>query len=314
MQVKDVGLFLILGIVLDLVGVACSTAILVMYNIQPGLRGMFIALMSFLGLNVLIKLISFNSTLYRAPSQLKCIMIMSVVLFTLGTIVVGISFGKANYWEKTLFGGDGASIPLLFLAAIILTYLVYIFIMIRCKEMITDRIRKGEISKDEQRKIRDVLCGDLYETNDEISNFAGRGKYVQDQYVDRRKKPSFNNKKRGGAASRHHGGGSNKRDASDDSFDGPPTYSSPTNRGHANLEEGRPILHNPSPIRAVALPMGGGTSPTRALQKKTTRQPVPVSPPRQYVQTPSLLDSSMSSAGGGGGAGGSSPRRARVVP
>jgi hypothetical protein len=293
MQVKDIGLFLILGICLDIVGIACSTAILVMYKIQPGLRGMFICLETFLALNILVKLIAFNVKLYLAPPKLNCIMFMSVILFTIGTMVVGISFGKANYWEKTIFGGDGASIPLLFLSADILIYLAFIFIVIRSKEVLVEQIRKGEIDKDDPRKIRDIVCGDLYEANDNISAFAGRGKYVHDEYIDRRKKPSFNNKKKF-TSSKNAAPGARKRNPSNSSFDGP-------------IEEDRkPILHNPSPRRVAELPISPTTRTlSNTVPQKSTRQPT--SPPRQYVQTPSLLDSSISSTGG------VSPRRGRVV-
>lgn len=291
MQVKDVGLFLIFGICLDIVGIGCSTAILVMYKIQPGLRGMFICLEAFLGLNILIKLIAFNVKLFHAPPKLSCIMFMSVLLFTIGTMVVGVSFGKANYWEKTLFGGDGASIPLLFLAADILIYLAFIFIIIRAKEVMIDRIRKGEISKDDPRKIRDIVCGDLYEANDNFSTVAGRGKYVHDEYIDRRKKPSFNNKKKFPSKAAP---GARKRNSSNSSFD------------EIIDDSKKPILHNPSPRRVVDVSPVSPARTSNTLPQKSTRQP-PTSPPRQYVQTPSLLDSSMSSAGG------VSPRRGRIV-
>jgi len=312
MQIKDVGLFLILGVLLDLIGIGCSTGILLMYKVQPGLRAMFISLEVVLGLSLFFKLVTFNSTVYRAPSKLSCIMFLSMVVFTVGTVVVGISLGKANYWEKTLFGGDGASFPLLFLGADILIYLVYIFVIIRCKETINEKIRKGEVNEKDGRKIRDVLCGDLYQENDDFSTVAGGGKYVHDNYTDRRKKPSFNNKKK--FASTKNSNGARRRELSNSSFDDAP----------AHMEEGRPILHNPSPKRVVAQPVqavvvgvqrpGAGptgpispVSPSRALEKKSARQ-APASPPRQYVQTPSLLDSSMSSAAG------LSPRRGRVVP
>jgi len=305
MQIKDIGLFLILGVVLDILGIGCSTAILVMYKVPPGLRGMYIALEVILGLNLLFKLIAFNSPVVHSPGKLSCTMFMSVIVFMLGTVVVGISLGKANYWDKTLFGGDGATIPLLFLGADILIYLVYIFVIIRCKEMINDKKRKGELNDNDTRKIRDILCGDLYQANDDFSTVAGGGMYVNDNYIDRRKKPSFNNKKKSGTGT---GGGKNakRRDHSNSSFDDVP----------AHIEEGRPILHNPSPRRVVPPSTSGPAgafavvSPSRTVEKKSARQvaPPPSSPPRQYVQTPSLLDSSMSSAAG------LSPRRGRVVP
>jgi len=327
MKIKDIGLFLWIGVVLSAIGIGCCTAVLVMYHVPPSLKGMYIAQEVLFGLNMCMTIIVFFSKVYEIMSKLACLMILSILTFAIGTTVVGISLGKANHWAKDFFGTDGASFPVLFLGVAVLMHVIYIFIIIRSREVIKRMITDGVLTEDNEKTINDYMCGSFYGDD-------GRGSYVKDDQFDRRKKPSFQNKKRPGPGVRPR----NTTADSDDSFDGlgdvekarrplinSSPVSSPTHPQQSTASPppgARRLAVSPtgreqisSPISPPSRPVGGiraPISPSQAMAGRTISPQlgnIRAAPPRQYVQTPSDLgddyDSSPRSSSG--------PIRGRVI-
>jgi hypothetical protein len=174
---------------------------------------------------VAMTIITFVSKASHSAGKITCLMVQSILTFTVGVIVVGISIGKADYWDKDLFGSDGARFPLLFLGVIILCYIVFIFILIRAKEVIRKLISDGLLTEDEPRTLNDFVCGSLYDN-------TGSGGFVRDDQFDRKKKPSFQNKNKAPRGVKRR-----TEDSHSSSFDG------------GSSSEDEPLVKQPVPVR-----------------------------------------------------------------